>query len=523
MLTPDIKATLTGYFAQLKNAVTIELNTGEHPKRQELLSMLEAIASLSPAVSLHVHPQPNLRSPISFSVAPNSVDTVDTNAATPTVIFSGIPGGHEFNSLVLAILHAGGHPLKLDDAVKNIITGIEQTLRFEVFVSLSCHNCPDVVQALNQFSLLNPNISSEMIDGGLYPELVAERKIQGVPSVYLNGEPFATGKVDTAQLIEKLMALTPKKSTPSPALEAVQDMVVIGAGPAGAAAAIYGARKGLAVTLIGERFGGQVKDTMGIENLISVPQTTGPALTGQLQAHVDAYEIQQITHLKVTAITPGPIKTVHLASGQTLKTKTLIIATGAKWRELGIPGEREYIGKGVAYCPHCDGPFFKDKAVAVIGGGNSGVEAALDLAGTVKHVTVVEFLPELKADQVLVKQLEKRDNITVITHAQSEKIIADQDQVVALRYKNRTSQATHDLEVAGVFVQIGLVPNSDFLGDAVALSPHGEIVIDEKCRTNEAGIYACGDVSTVPFKQIIVAMGEGAKAALSAYEYLLAQ
>jgi len=322
-------------------------------------------------------------------------------------------------------------------------------------------------------------------------------------------------------MIEKLMAFAPSPPTANASPSPLQDVVVIGAGPAGVTAAIYAARKGLAVTLIGERFGGQVKDTMGIENLISVPHTTDPNLVSQLQQHLDDYEIQQIEHLKVSHISEGENKTITLSSGTTLTTKSVIIATGAKWRELGIPGERDYIGKGVAYCPHCDGPFFKGKNVAVIGGGNSGVEAALDLAGTVNHVTLVEFLPEFKADKVLIDQLLKRDNVTIIKNAQCQGIIAVNDRVVALAYQDRETKATTQIELADVFIQIGLVPNSEFVKDLVTLSPYKEIIIDVKCQTSTAGIYACEDVSTVSYKQIVIAMGEGAKAALSAYENLL--
>jgi len=360
-----------------------------------------------------------------------------------------------------------------------------------------------------------------MIDGGLFPEVISSRNIQGVPSVYLNGEVFANGKIDQAVLLEKLIQkypITVKSDKPSLPL---QDVTVIGGGPAGVAAAIYSARKGLNVTMIADRIGGQVKDTMGIENLISVPKTTGPELSNALQGHMDDYDITLKSGLKVTQVEKGEIKRIHLSSGEVIESKTMIIATGAKWRELGIPGEKENIGNGVAYCPHCDGPFFKVKDVAVVGGGNSGIEAALDLAGIVKSVTVFEFMPELKADSVLVKQAEARDNITILKNVATKRIIADNGKVTSLEYQDRETQELHFKELSGVFIQIGLVPNSAFLKDVLELSQYGEVVIDERGRTSEPGIFACGDVTTVPYKQIVIAMGEGAKASLAAFDYLL--
>jgi len=412
--------------------------------------------------------------------------------------------------------------MKLDDSIANLIKQVRKPLQFEVFISLSCHNCPDVVQALNQFALLNPDISAEMLDGGLFPEIIKERDIQGVPTVYLNGELFANGKVDAAQLLDKLIEFEPEitQAVDQPTLP-LQDVTVIGGGPAGVASAIYSARKGLKVTLIAERLGGQVKDTMGIENLISVPKTTGPELTGALQNHLNDYDITVKEHLRVTGVEQGNVKKVTLTSGEVISTRALIVATGARWRELGVPGEKENIGNGVAYCPHCDGPFFKGRDVAVIGGGNSGIEAALDLAGIVHSVTVFEFLPQLKADQVLIDQAIARDNITIITNAATKQILAEDGKVVGVEYEDRNSGEIKHEELAGVFVQIGLVPNSQVVADLVETKPWGEIVINEKCETSAPGIYACGDVTTVPYKQIVVAMGEGAKASLAAFEYLL--
>ncbi|HBF71631.1 MAG TPA: alkyl hydroperoxide reductase subunit F, partial [Alteromonas australica] len=382
--------------------------------------------------------------------------------------------------------------------------------------------CPEVVQALNQFALLNDNITSEMIDGGLYQNLISERDIQGVPSVYLNGELFANGKVDAASLIDKLNERDPSLKEANTGVQLpLQDVTVIGGGPAGVASAIYSARKGLKVTVVAESFGGQVKDTMGIENLISVPKTTGPELVGNLMEHVNDYDITLKEHVRVENIEKGNVKTITLSSGEQIRTRSLVVATGARWRELGVPGERENVGNGVAYCPHCDGPFFKGKDVAVIGGGNSGIEAALDLAGIVKSVTVFEFMPTLKADQVLIDQAEKRDNITIIKNAATRQILAENGKVNAIEYQDRSTNEVHTLDLAGVFVQIGLVPNSQFMKDVVEMTPYGEIVVDTKCQTSEAGIFAAGDVTTVPYKQIVISMGEGAKASLAAFEYLL--
>jgi alkyl hydroperoxide reductase subunit F len=517
MLTHEILQAVKGYTANMQKTVTFVLQTGEHSKRAELLTFLTDISKQSD----HIHIQESdmagvLRSPISFLMEAEGVDT--------GIRFSGIPSGHEFNSLILAILHASGTPLKLDDSVKNIIAGIDEELHFEVFISLSCHNCPDVVQSLNQFALLNPNISTEMIDGGHYKALIAERDIQGVPSVYLNGELFANGKVDTAQLIDKLIQRAPPTAPSSDqASLPLQDVTIIGGGPAGASAAIYSARKGLKVTLIADRIGGQLKDTMGIENFISVTKTTGPELSSALQSHMNDYEITFKEYLKVTDVVGGDIKTVTLSSGEKISTKTLIIATGANWRELGVPGEKENVGNGVAYCPHCDGPFFKGKDVAVIGGGNSGIEAALDLASMVKSVNVFEFMPDLKADQILVDKAMAKPNITIHKNVATKEITATNGKVSAIEYIDRATNTEHSLKLDGIFVQIGLIPNSAFLGDLVEKTRFGEIVINEKCQTSEAGIYACGDVSTVPYKQIIISMGEGSKASLSSFEYLLAE
>ncbi len=515
MLTKDILEALKGYTANMQKAVTFVLQAGEHAKRAELLDFLNGIASVSDKVSVEERDiADTLRSPVSFLLEADGEDT--------GIRFSGIPAGHEFNSLVLALLHSSGTPMKLDASIANMLGNVSEDLHFEVFISLSCHNCPDVVQALNQFALHNPRITAEMIDGGLYPELIEQREIQGVPSVYLNGELFANGKVDAAALVDKLLEAYPEIARPAEqASLPLQDVTVIGGGPAGVAAAIYAARKGLKVTVVADRIGGQVKDTMGIENLISVPYTTGPELSGKMHEHLREYEVTLKEHLRVVDIEKGEIKRLTLSSGERIDTRTIIVATGARWRELGVPGEKENIGNGVAYCPHCDGPFFKGKDVAVIGGGNSGIEAALDLAGIVKSVTVFEFLPELKADKVLVDQAQKRENITILRNVATKEVLAEGGKVSAIAYEERASGEQKQVELAGVFVQIGLVPNSQFLDGVVERTAHGEVVIDEKGRTSEEGIFACGDVTTVPYKQIVISMGEGAKASLAAFEYLM--
>ena len=514
VLSDDIINALTNYTANMEVPVTFVLQTGEHAKREELVEFLSAIVSVSDKLSFEERGYDSvLRSPISFYL--------EVNGQSTGIIFSGIPSGHEFNSLVLAILRSSGTRLKLDDGIQVMVAAIQEHLHFEVFVSLSCHNCPDVVQALNQFALLNENISAEMIDGGLYPELIEQRDIQGVPSVYLNGELFANGKVDTAKIIDKLQTLYPYLNKVNSEALPLQDVVIIGGGPAGISAAVYSARKGLKVTMVAEAIGGQVKDTMGIQNLISVSSTTGPKLTDDLLNHMNDYEVTLKEHLRVADIATGDVKAITLSSGEIIETKTVIIATGARWRELGVPGEKENIGNGVAYCPHCDGPFFKGKDVAVIGGGNSGIEAALDLAGIVNSVTVFEFLPELKADKILVDQAKLRDNITLHTNVMSKEIIATKGKVSAIKYQDRETEQLHQQALDGVFVQIGLIPNSQFVEDVVELTPYGEVVIDEHGQTSEPGIFACGDVTTVPYKQIVISMGEGAKASLSAADYLL--
>ena len=541
MLDQSLLDALRGYMEKLERPVGLRLHPGDHDKRIEIVSMLESVANLSDKISVeHGTVEGSLQSPLTFELLAND--------AHQGVVFSGIPGGHEFNSFVLALLHTGGVPIKLDQSVQALIRQIKVPLHFQTVVSLSCHSCPDVVQTLNQFAFINPLISHEMIDGGLFPDFIEQYQVQGVPSVLVNNKAFLNGKVDSSQIVSKLQDFIkstepsqddPSNSNQTPTFDItqIQDVIVLGGGPAGVGAAIYTARKGLKVTLIAERFGGQVKDTMGIENLISVPHTTGPKLTNYMREHLNQYSVTLKEHFKVEKLVKlsdydeslqpvdftGPVHLIFMSSGEVLATKSLIIATGARWRELGVPGERENIGQGVAYCPHCDGPFFKGKKVAVVGGGNSGVEAALDLAGIVEHVTVLEFMPELKADQILIDQMAKRTNISVIKNVETKQVIAENNKVVALEYEHRDSKKIDSVILSGIFVQIGLLPNTDFVGDYAARNRFGEIEIDQRCATNTTGVFAAGDVTTVPFKQIVIAMGEGSKAGLSAFEYLLKQ
>ena len=525
MIDQDLLDAVKSYSENMTRPITFVLGSGEHSKRAELIDFLTKIAGTTDKINFDsTATDDSLPSPISFKVISHIDDVlIDTG-----IVFSGIPGGHEFTSLILAILQAGGHTLKLDEGIQKLIKRFNKPLQFQTYVSLSCHSCPEVVQALNQFALLNNDISNEMIDGALFQEQIEANNIQGVPAVFLNGKPFANGLIDTAKLIEKLQEQFPdllsEAGEDEEQLEQ-QDVTIIGAGPAGVAAAIYTARKGLKVTMVADRIGGQVKDTQDIENLISVPLTTGSELSANFEKHLHEYDITLKEHVSVKEIseTEDENYRIHLNTGETFETRSIILATGAQWRKLGVPGEDENVGKGVAYCAHCDGPFFKGKDISVIGGGNSGIEAALDLAGIVKHVTVLEFADDLKADQVLINKAKEKANIDIITSAATQEIKANDGKVTSIVYQDRSSSETKELDVSAVFVQIGLVPNTEFVKGFVDLNRFGEVEIDERCRTDRKGIFACGDVTTVPFKQINIAMGEGSKAALSAFEYLVMQ
>lgn len=517
MLEASLKAQLQGYLTNITQPIELVASLDGGAKSQELLTLLEEIAALSDKISL-VRSDDDARKP-SFLIRRVGTDI--------GVRFAGIPLGHEFTSLVLALLQVGGHPSKAAQELIEQVKGLDGDYVFETYFSLSCQNCPDVVQALNLMSVLNPRIRHVAIDGALFQDEVEARKVMAVPTVFLNGEPFAQGRMDLEQIVAKLDTGAVARAAEKIAAKEPFDVLVIGGGPAGAAAAIYAARKGIRTGIAAERFGGQVLDTMGIENFISVSHTEGPKLATALEEHVKAYEVDIMNLQRATKLVPpkrpGGLAEVQLENGASLKAKTVILATGARWRQMNVPGEDEYRNKGVAYCPHCDGPLFKGKRVAVIGGGNSGVEAAIDLAGITAHVTLIEYDSQLRADAVLQRKLRSLPNVTIITSALTTEVHGDGERVIGLTYKDRNSEASHLVELEGVFVQIGLVPNTEWLTDAVALTPRGEIEVDHRGHTSIEGVFAAGDATTVPYKQIVIAMGQGATAALSAFDYLIRQ
>ncbi|MEZ4705259.1 MAG: alkyl hydroperoxide reductase subunit F [Bdellovibrionota bacterium] len=513
MLDQDIKSQLHTVFAQLENQVVLEVLQSDHPKQVELLELLEGVMQTSQHIVIEK----------STTSSPYPHTNIKTKGNANGVSFSGIPSGHEFSSLILAILHADGKGKLPDAFMLDRIKNLKGPIVLRTIVSLSCENCPDVVQNLNLMATIHPDFSHEMIDGEFIPDEIEELSIQGVPAVLREKKLLRSGKaslVDLIESLEKEFGQQDSEQSSAPKDFGVYKVVVIGGGPAGVSAAIYSARKGLKTLVITDRMGGQLQDTKGIENLISIPYTEGPQLSANLAKHMQEYDIEVLEHRKVESIESHEKnrKTIRLNTGETLEAASVIIATGAKWRELNIPGEKQYLGKGVAFCPHCDGPFYKGKDIAVIGGGNSGVEAAIDLAGIVKSVCLIEFAPELKADQVLVNKLKSLPNVQIITNARTSQVVGNGEKVVALEYEDRASQEIKTLSLDGVFVQIGLIPNSAFLKGLVETSPYGEILVDGKCKTNVEGIFAAGDVTNVPYKQIIVSMGEGAKAALAAFE-----
>ncbi|MEG3080328.1 alkyl hydroperoxide reductase subunit F [Halomonas sp. 5021] len=516
MLDANLKDQLKAYLEKVTHPLELVASLDDEDKSKELLSLLQEISGLSDKITLSTEGD-NPRTP-SFAITRPGEDT--------GVVFAGIPMGHEFTSLVLALLQVGGHPPKTSEDVLDQIRALDQELVFETYYSLSCQNCPDVVQALNLMAIFNPNIRHVAIDGALFQDEVENREIMSVPSIYLNGKPFDQGRMTLDQILAKVDTGAIEREAKKLSEKAAFDTLVIGGGPAGAAAAIYSARKGINTGIAAERFGGQVADTMGIENFISVSHTEGPKLVSALEEHVKDYEVdvmnlQRANSLKA-ADTEGGLHEVILASGATLKSKTLVLATGARWREMNVPGEQTYRNKGVAYCPHCDGPLFKGKHVAVIGGGNSGVEAAIDLAGIVRHVTLIEFMGEMRADAVLQKKLKSLPNVDIILNAQTTEVIGDGSRVNGLTYKDRTNDEIKHVALEGIFVQIGLVPNTEWLKDSpIEMSPRGEIIVDAHGMTSVPGIFAAGDVTTVPYKQIVIAMGEGAKASLGAFDYLI--
>ena len=516
MLDATLQTQLQGYLQRLTQPVELVASLDDRPASDEMRQLLQEIASLGSGMVTARFDGADARRP-SFSISRVGADM--------GVRFAAIPMGHEFTSLVLALLQAGGHPPKVEAEVIEQIKSLQGDFVFETYMSLSCHNCPDVVQALNLMAVLNPRVRHVAIDGGLFRHEVESREIMAVPTVYLNGQVFGSGRMELAEIVKKLDSNSAARDAARLATKEPFDVLIVGGGPAGAAAAVYAARKGIRTGVVAERFGGQTLDTLGIENYISVLETQGPKFAAALEAHAKTYGVDIMNGQLVTAIEPasqpGGLATVTLQNGARLQSRALILSTGARWRNVNVPGEDEYRNKGVAYCPHCDGPLFKGKKVAVIGGGNSGVEAAIDLAGVVDHVTVVEFAPQLKADAVLVKKLHSLPNVTVHLNAQTTAITGDGSRVNGLRYADRATGAEHAIELAGVFVQIGLVPNTDFLKGALELSRYGEVIVDAHGATSAPGVYAAGDATTVPYKQIIIAAGDGAKAALSAFDYLI--
>lgn len=515
MLDANMKQQLGTYLNNLRNPIELQVSVNDSPKSKELETLAREIAELNDQISLTVtNEKIGGRSPVM---------TVAKAGSAARVAFAGVPMGHEFTSLVLALLQAGSHPSKEDQALQDQAKSLTRTLNFEVYVSLSCHNCPDVVQAVNLMAALNPNVTATMIDGGVFPDEVKERNIMAVPSLYLNGEVLANGKMTLAEILNKVDDDADAKAAAAMADKDPFDVLVVGGGPAGASAAIYAARKGIRTGLVAERFGGQVSDTVGIENFISVPYTEGPKLVAHLEEHVKEYDVDVMKTQKAVAVrkTDSGLTEVELANGAVLAGKSVILATGARWREMNVPGEQEYKAKGVCFCPHCDGPLFKGKRVAVIGGGNSGIEAAIDLAGLVEHVTVLEFSDVLRADAVLVKKAEATANIDIIKMAMTTEVIGDGERVTAIKYQDRNTGESHVIELAGIFVQIGLVPNTEFLKGTVDLTERGEIIIDGHGQTNVPGVFAAGDCTNVAYKQIIISMGAGATAALGSFDYLI--
>lgn len=514
MLDATLKSQLKTYLERVTQPIEIVASLDDGAKSRELHDLLVEIAGLSNLITFSADGN-DARRP-SFSLNRPGADI--------SLRFAGIPMGHEFTSLVLALLQVGGHPSKASAEVIEQIQGLKGEFTFETYFSLSCQNCPDVVQALNLMAVLNPNVRHVAIDGALFQDEVERRKVMAVPSIYLNGEVFGQGRMGLEEILGKIDTGAADRQAEKINAKDAFDVLVVGGGPAGASAAIYAARKGIRTGVAAERFGGQVLDTLAIENFVSVQETEGPKLATALEEHVKQYDVDIMNLQRGEALIPatdGGLHEVRLAGGAALKAKTVILATGARWREMNVPGEQQYRGRGVAYCPHCDGPLFKGKRVAVIGGGNSGVEAAIDLAGIVAEVTLIEFDSQLRADAVLQRKLLSLANVKVIKSALTTEVIGNGEKVSGLRYKDRTTDSEHEIELEGIFVQIGLLPNTDWLKGTVELSPRGEIIVDAKGQTSIPGVFAAGDVTTVPYKQIVIAVGEGAKASLAAFDHLI--
>ncbi len=516
MLDANLKQQLSSYFQNITRAVEIVAFIDDSAKAKELSTLANELEELSNSVSVVAGTDGEARIP--------SI-TIREQGKKAGISFAGVPMGHEFNSLILALLHTGGHDPKIEAELLEQVQGLEGELNFETYISLACQNCPEVVQALNLLAALNPQVRHTMIDGALFQKEVDERKVMAVPSVFLNGEVFAQGRISLKEIVKKIDKNAGKREAETINSKESFDTLIIGGGPSGAAAAVYSARKGIRTGLVADRFGGQVMDTMAIENFISVKATEGPKLVANLEQHVKEYDVDimsgQMARVLTPASEPGGMIDIELENGATLSSRSVIISTGARWRAMNVPGEQEYRGKGVAYCPHCDGPLFKGKRVAVIGGGNSGVEAAIDLAGIVSEVTLLEFDTKLRADEVLQKKLRSLGNVSIITNAQTTEVLGNGEKVTGLVYKNRETDELVSVELEGIFVQIGLVPNTEWLKGVVELTPRGEVIVDERGQTSVPGVFAAGDVTTAPYKQIIIAMGNGANASLGAFDYLI--
>lgn len=512
MLDTNVKQQLDAYLEKIVNPIEVTVSLDDTPKARELNQLATEIADLSDKISLSYGPTPSGRQP-SMAIGPQGVP--------PRIEFAGIPMGHEFTSLILALLQSGGHPAREEQAVLNQIRRLDQPAEVEIFISLSCQNCPEVVQAFNLMAVLNPNIQARMIDGALFQDEIEQRNILAVPAVYVNGELFGQGRMTLNEILDRLDSGSAAEKAAQLDQKEPYDVLVVGGGPAGASAAIYAARKGIRTGIVAERFGGQVMDTLAIENFISVQATEGPQLVANLEQHVLSYDVDLVQGQRAARLRKNELIEIELESGALLKSRSVILSTGARWREMNVPGEQEYRGRGVAYCPHCDGPLFKGRSVAVIGGGNSGIEAAIDLAGIVGHVTVLEFADSLRADEVLQRKARSLANVEIITNAMTTEVLGDGQRVTGLNYQDRASGESHQLLLAGVFVQIGLVPNTEWLKGDIELSQHGEIVIGDRGETSIPGVFAAGDVTTVPYKQIIIAMGSGSTAALGAFDHLI--
>lgn len=515
MLDAATTAQLTSFLEKVVQPIELVASLDDGPKSAEIAALLTETAACSQNVSYR-RADDDPRRP-SFRIQRTGSDV--------SVKFAAIPMGHEFSSYVLALLQVGGHPVKVSDDLAATIAALDGEYRFETYMSLSCQNCPDVVQALNSMSVINPAITVTTIDGALFGGEIERRKVLAVPTVFLNGEPFESGRMSLEQIVAKLDTGTTAREAEAMTARDPFDVLVVGGGPAGAAAAVYAARKGIRTGVAAERFGGQVLDTMAIENFISVPHTMGPHLATALEQHVRSYDVDVMTMQQavelIPATEPGGLAEVRFDNGAALKARTVVLSTGARWRQMNVPGEHEHRNRGVTFCPHCDGPLFKGKRVAVIGGGNSGVEAAIDLAGIVGHVTLLEFDDRLRADEVLQRKLHSLANVDVIVSAETSEVLGDGDRVSGLRYVDHTDASAHQLDLEGIFVQIGLLPNTEWLKGAVELNPRGEIVVDAGGRTSVPGVFAAGDCTTAPFKQIVIALGAGATASLSAFDHLI--